>query len=443
MNDSYLSEGGLMRGFWLVLGVCCGLAGNVALASDDFELPPINYSQSQPHNRVSRLIDDVEQGKKSLEYDNQFGYLKPLLDALEVPVSSQVLVFSKTSLQRQRIAPRTPRAIYFSDDVYVGYCHNGDVLEISAVDPQLGTVFYTIDQEPGEKPIFIRQTDNCMICHGSSQTQNVPGHVVRSIFSDRAGQPVLSAGSFRIDHSSPLEERWGGWYVSGTHGEMKHLGNMIVADKKNPRTENDAENLNLTDLGERFDRNAYLTPHSDIVALMVMEHQTMAHNLITRASYTARQAIHYQDSLNRELGKPADHVWDSTKSRIKSVGEPLVKCLLFSEEAPIKDRIVGVSGFAEEFVAKGTKDSQGRSLRELDLERRLFKYPCSYVIESEAFDALPPVMLEYVYRRLYEVLTGKDTSKDFAHLTSDDRQAILEILRATKKNLPDYFAEAK
>jgi hypothetical protein len=428
----------------ILVGLFLLLTPHAANASDDYERPPIAYSATPAKNVVSRLIERVERGEEKLAYDERFGYLRSLLDALDVPVSSQMLVFSKTSLQRNRISPRTPRAIYFNDDVYVGYCQNGDVLEISAVDPRLGTVFYTVDQEPGERPLFVRQTDSCLICHGSSQTQQVPGHVVRSVFADAAGQPILASGSFRIDHTSPLEKRWGGWYVTGTHGDIQHLGNWVVKDRREPdRQEPPAENQNVTDLGKRFAREEYLSPHSDLVALMVMEHQTMAHNLLTRASFTARQAEHYQDALNRELGKPADHVWDSTTSRIKSVGEPLVKCLLFCEEAPLASPLRGTSDFAREFAAQGPRDDAGRSLRQLDLSRRLFTYPCSYLIYSESFDALPPRMLDYVWRRLHEVLTGRDNSPDFAHLTLADRSAILAILRATKPNLPEYFRDDK
>lgn len=411
----------------------------LAQAADDFEEDPIRYSASQPENRLSKLVGQIERGEASLGYDDKFGYLPALLKALDVPQSSQMLVFSKTSLQRARITPETPRALYFNDDVYIGYCHQGDVLEVSASDPKLGTVYYTVDQSQDDKPAIIRQTDNCLVCHATSQTQNVPGHTVRSVFADASGQLVLSAGSFRIDHTSPLEQRWGGWYVTGTHGEAKHLGNMVVTNRRDPEKQDNSANMNLQELDQRVRRDNYLTPHSDIVALMVLEHQAMAHNLIARANFTARQASHYQDALNRDLKMPADHEWDSTKTRIKSAGEPLVKCLLFSGEAPLKEQIVGTSGFAEEFTRQGPRDEQGRSLRDFDLKQRMFKYPCSYMIYSEAFDALPPLVANYIWKRLHEVLSGQDKSPDFSHLSEQDRAAILEILKATKKNLPEYF----
>ena len=418
----------------VVVAAAGAVAGSLAMGQE-FEQPPIRYSQSQPENRVSRLIERVTAGEVQLKYDQRQGYLRSLLAELDVPVSSQMLVFSKTSLQRQRIAPRTPRALYFTDDVYVGCCQQGDVLEISAADPQLGTVFYTLDQHDATRPRFLRQTDNCLICHGSSQTKDVPGHLVRSVFSDAGGLPILSAGTYRIDHTSPLEKRWGGWYVTGTHGEQKHLGNLIIREQSVPDEVDNSTGMNLVSLAGRCDTSAYLTPHSDIVALMVLEHQADAHNYITRANFLTRQAMHYQQALNRELHEPADHIWDSTKSRIKNAGEPLVEYLLFSGEAKLTAPIRGVSGFTEEFARRGPRDSKGRSLRDFDLTTRLFKYPCSYLIYSPSFAALPKEVKDYVLHRMQEVLSGADQSGKFTHLSAADRRAISEILGET---LPDW-----
>jgi hypothetical protein len=424
--------------------VCLGVVNSMqlAIAQDDFEREPINYSKATPDNAASRLDARLQSGEVHLKYDENMSYLPSLLAALEVPESSQMLVFSKTSLQRQRIAPRTPRAIYFSDDVYIGYCQRGDVIEVSAVDPQLGAIFYTLDQKQSDKPRLVRQGDSCLICHASNNTQGVPGYVVRSVFSDRAGYPILSAGTHRIDHTSPLADRWGGWYVTGTHGKQKHMGNLTHVERELRDEPESAAGLNLTDLGDRFDHTHYPSADSDIVALMVLEHQAQAHNLITKANFIGRQAIYSEKQLNDELGESPDHQWDSTKSRIRSAGDPLVEYLLMSGETSLTGKLQGTSSFAAEFAAKGPRDSKGRSLRELDLERRLFRYPCSFLIYSPSFNSLPPEMKDYVLRRMYDVLTGKDTGSAFAHLTPEDRQAILEILRETKPDLPEYWRSA-
>lgn len=417
-------------------------AATSAVASDEFERAPIRYSQAAPDNCITRLQECIDTGKAKAAFHTELGYLPWVLEQLHVSRSSQMLVFSKTSLQRSRISPKTPRAIYFNDDLYVGYCQRGAVMEITAVDPQLGAVFYTLDQDEVARPKFVRQTDHCLLCHGSSQTRGIPGHLVRSVYPDRSGLPILSAGSHRVDHTTPLHQRWGGWYVTGTHGRMTHLGNHLVRDERPAVQVENLDGLNRTSLADRFDTSRYLTPYSDIVALMVLEHQTEAHNLITRANFQTRLALYDEAELNRELHRRADERSETTTRRIKSACEPLVKYLLFSGEAKLTEPIRGTSAFAPEFAQRGPRDGKGRSLRDFDLRTRLFKYPCSYLIYSPAFEALPPEAKEYTLRRLHDVLNGRPYGRDYDHLSSEDCRAIYEILIATKRDLPAYWHEA-
>lgn len=407
------------------------MAARADAQQDQFELEPVRYSATESTDLVRQLQLAVESGEKELEYENEWGYLRSLLRELDIPVSSQMLVFSKTSLQRSRISPSTPRALYFNDDIYIGYCHNGEVIEISIADPQLGAVYYTLEQQPSDPPRITRQGDSCLICHGSSPTYGVPGHLVRSVFTDARGLPILSAGSHRINHTSPFENRWGGWYVTGTHGQQKHRGNLIVRGSGDPEKIDNAAGQNVESLEDYFDTSKYLSPHSDLVALMVLEHQAEGHNLLTKANFEARFALHHEAALKKALGETDDRRWDSTISRIRSAGEPLVRYLLFSEEAPLTSQIRGTSGFAEEFTVRGPVDSQGRSLREFDLQKRMFKYPCSYLVYTESFKQLPEAMKDYVLERFREILTGEDQSKEFAHLSPTDRKNILEILTDT------------
>jgi len=424
---------------WLLAVVAVVLQAPIVCADDEFENAPISYRDSTPDNCISRLQEELDTGNRSLKYDSKRGYLATVLDALGVPTESQMLVFSKTSLQQQRIKPRTPRALYFNDDVYIGYCHNGDVLEVSAVDSELGTVFYTLDQEEVETPKFERRVDNCLVCHSSSRTRGIPGHLVRSLFVNAGGQPMFSAGSRTVTHKTPIEDRWGGWYVTGKHGEQSHLGNLVIRTRRVPEPVNNSQGLNVVDLKERFDVGKYLTPHSDIVALMVLEHQTQVHNHLVKASFSTRQALHHQATMNKALGYSESHSLDSTARRIQSAGDDLVEVLLWADEAPITEPISGTSGYTEWLMAAGERDKQGRSLRDLDLTRRMFKYPCSYLIYSEAFDDLPVQMRTYVWQRLWDVLSGKDESEDFDHLSAEDRVAIIEIIRDTKQGLPKYW----
>jgi hypothetical protein len=125
---------------------------------------------------------------------------------------------------------------------------------------------------------------------------------------------------------------------------------------------------------------------------------------------------------------------------MRAIAREVVDYLLFVDEAPLADAIRGSSGFAERFSESGPRDSKGRSLHELDLRRRLMKYPCSYLIYSPAFDALPPAIKEPIFERLWQVLSGQDADPKYrATLSFADRAAIVEILRDTKQDLPSSF----
>jgi hypothetical protein len=416
----------------LLLPACLTLRAH----ADDalYERAPIKYLTTPPRDPVAVLQQKIESGKVKLDYDPRTGYLPALLRALNIPVSSQVLVFSKTSFQRELINPAHPRALYFNDDVDIGYVQGGEVLEIASTDPRNGPNYYTLRQRKNGGPTFSRQTDACLQCHASSMTNDMPGHLLRSVFPDADGQPILSAGTFRTNPASPLKQRWGGWYVTGTSGPQVHMGNVTSADKDDPEKTDFTSGTNLKDLAAKIDTAPYLTPHSDIVALMTLEHQAFVHNLITRANFLTRVAMHDAAELNKALGRPADYRSDSTTSRINNAVEPLLKGMLFCEETKLTAPIEGTSGFTKDFTARGPRDPAGRSLRDLDLKTRMFKYPCSYLIYSESFDALPKEARDRFFARLHEVLSGQDQSKDFEHLSPADRKAIAEILAGTKKD---------
>lgn len=411
------------------------LAGR--LSADDLDRPPIHYATAKADNAVTVLEQKLRKGTTEWKHDSERGYLAALLKSFDIPVSSQVLVFSKTSLQRSRIGPKTPRAIYFNDEVTVGFCKQGDVLEVAASDPNLGTVFYTLDQRPDKRPVFTRQTDACLICHGSSGNQGYPGHVIRSVFSDRLGEPVLSKGARRVDHSTPFEDRWGGWYVTGTSGKQTHQGNQRLDGWRGSAEGEPA--ANVTDLKSYFTVADYLGPHSDLVALMVLEHQGEMNNRLGRANFQVRQALFEETDLNKALGDPPGKRRESIQRRIEWACEPVVKYLLFHEEAKLSEPVAGTSDFAKEFAARGPFDSRKRSLREFDLKSRMFRYPMSYLIYSRLFDGLPAEAKERIYLRLWEVLSGKDETKEYAHLSKEDRRAVLEILLETKPGLPAYW----
>lgn len=390
----------------------------------EYDLAPIHYQQATPTDPVAQLQQRLESGTTTLKFDDQFGYLPALLDALKIPRASQMLVFSKTSLQRRFITPENPRALYFNDDVYVGFIPGAPALEVSAADPKLGGVFYRFSNQRSDPPRFVRDAE-CLSCHGGQRTLGVPGHFVRSIGTDLQGELESLSEVKDIDQTTPLAERWGGWYVTGKHGGQPHRGNLIGADAIARAAKTPNVQGNLTNLSALFPVKKYLRPTSDITALMVLEHQAKMHNYLTRLAFDTQIMTNMYGHI-RYLDRQED---------------AFLRYLLFTEEAPLTAPISGDAEFARTFTAPGPRDALGRSLRDLDLQTRLFKYPCSFLIHSEHFDALPPIMRDRLLQRLHAILTGTDQSPQFARLNAADRQAILEILRATKTNLPAYWRQ--
>src|SRR3984957_17900896 len=395
--------------------------------------PAIQYA-GPVSDSIATLEKRLESHKSKLEYaSNGWGYLPAVLQQLNINVDSQVLVFSRTSIQTSHISPRTPRAIYFNDDAAVGFVQNGEVLELSAIDPKQGAVFYSLDTEKSDRPEFARR-DDCLRCHQGAPTMGIPGILVSSVHPVTDPEARESHGSaFITDDRTSFEDRWVGWSVTGTHGTQVHLGNNPeLTDPLSPGRASKEGTQNVTSLEDRFNTSRYLAPTSDIVALMTLEHQTRMNNLMTRIGWDARIAL-------RE-GKGA--LDPAARQRINTEIEEMIGYMLFTDEEPLKQPVQGVSTFTKTFTERGPRDAKGRSLRDFDLRKRLFRYPLSYLIYSAAFDGMPEVGREQVYRRLYEVLTGQDKSKTFAGISPDDRQAVLEIVRATKPNLPKYWLAA-
>ncbi|QDS93526.1 hypothetical protein FF011L_22960 [Roseimaritima multifibrata] len=423
-----------LRACFAIGGLFCGLVAHGLTSNDlhaqsaSYERPPIDYINAPVSDEVSVLGKQISAGEVELEYDPKFGYLPAVLKALDIPLDSQVLVFSKTSLQLHRIAPGTPRAIYFNDNVYVGYCHRGDALEIAVTDPQQGAIFYTIRQRSSDTPRLLRDRGQCLTCHATNRTQGVPGYLIRSVYSDNSGHPIFSRGTFTTDHASPFIERWGGWYVTGEHGQMRHMGNVTTSDDEAMDYESGA---NRTTLEGLVDTDPYPSPHSDIVALMVLEHQTQVHNALTFANFETREALHQSYTMNALLERDPDHISESAQRRMTKAVEKLVQQLLLCDEFGLESPVTGTSTFASEFAKRGPTDPSGRSLRDLDLKTRLFRYPCSFLIYSPAFRELPPEVHQRAVSRIQEVLTATEPEEAFAHLSADDRKAILEILVAT------------
>jgi hypothetical protein len=343
-----------------------------------------------------------------------------------------VAVFSKTSLQRGRIRPQRPRVIYFSDSAYVGWVPGGWV-EITTVDPLLGPVFYAFDLPALHRgPPGITRDPECLSCHGGTFVREVPGVFIRSVFPSATGEPLLRFGTLIVDDRTPFSDRWGGWYVTGYRGATAHRGNAFASEVAGqlvfaPAAQRPEE------LSAFFDPGDYLAPTSDVVALLVLEHQTAMQNVITRAAFAARKMIAYQRSLQKHFREPEtdEPAYDSVKSVFAGAVQDLVDRLLFRHEAVLPDGVVGSAAFRQAFVEGAPRTGAGRFLKEFSLRGRIFAQRCSYLIYSEMFSALPEPLKSRLFSRLKAALENRDPQDRYAYLPADEKQRILGILVET------------
>jgi hypothetical protein len=397
------------------------VAGSVAISGqpEDWhgvlhEHQAIQYTTRPTTDRIAALSRSIGEGRRSLTRDPQTGYLRPVLDALGVPVDSQLLVFSKTGVQRAHTSPRNPRALFFDRSVVVGYIPGAPALEIAAHDPQQGVIFYTVDQS-APSPTFARQT-MCLTCHVSASTLEVPGVIARSNAVDEEGNVLPQLGSNDVTHETSHPDRWGGWFVTSEgvpapYNQRAHEGNITFSTSGNTSSQ-----VFIDWINSEPQSRGYLSPQSDIVSLLVFDHQAHAINLLTRLNWEAR--IGATREVDRLAGELADY-------------------LLFMGEVPPSVPLVALPGFAKHLEAAAPKDRAGRSCAQLDLDRRLMRYPCSYMIYADAFEALPSAVKQNVYQAMVKRLSNDDVRRaPQVALTAADRGAVLEILRDTKSDFP-------
>jgi hypothetical protein len=397
------------------------------LAQDDSpyeqDYPVMNYGSAPLQDVVTELQAQIDSGEVSLKFDSQRGYLDATLAALDISTTSQLLVFSRTSVQQPLISPQTPRAIYFNEDVYVAWVQKSNLLEIASMDPNLGPVFFTLNQIESKNPQFNREFRSCLRCHDSFSLTGggTPRFMMSSNYTGVAGQLVSHEGSIMTTSRTPIRSRWGGWYVTGFHGEQRHLGNVLVQTAADIADENLARMGNRENLSTLTEIDPYITPYSDIVALLVIEHQIEVQNKIARTNFHARTLLEKKEDLED----------DEVARGLEVLGEELLHSLFMVGQPPLTDAIEGTSGFTEAFEEAGRKDGQGRSLWDLDMEQRLFKHPLSYQIYSNAYAGLPAQIKEIVATRMEEILSDDNNEDTYAHLSDEDKQAIREILSAT------------
>jgi hypothetical protein len=388
----------------------------------DAEYPALNYGKVAPKDRFSALLQELDAGTLTLQAspEGDQGYLLSLLQTLGIDPSSQILVFSKTSLKQRFINSQNPRALYFNDQVYVGYTPGSRTLEVAAMDPVQGAVFFDFQQDSAITPRAKQETSRCLRCHDSySMTGGgVPRFMLSSGLVNSSGEIVSHEVSEITTTATPIARRWGGLYVTGTSGKQSHLGNFFVENQASLAALDTTTWGNRSTLDEFAPLEAYPRKTSDIVALLVLEHQMQVQNALTRLSFESRTQLGAGETQDIKL--------------LDELTTPVLDSLFMAHEAPLGDAINGTSGYTEWFQAQGPQTPQGRSLRELDLKTRTFRYPLSYLIYSPAIDALPEAVRLHLFSRIRAVLQNAPSEPRYPALNADLRAGIIAILRATK-----------
>ena len=414
-----------------------------AYSWNDFEEAPHNYNTAELKDPMSLLLKRIEVGELTIEEAPGKDLVARLLEELDIPVSSQTLVFTQTSLQRKIVNPGNPRAMYFNEDVYLGWMPGGRI-EIASVDPDLGMIFYfqrELDRTEGD---LFRRERRCLGCHAGSATNFLPGLLGRSVFPDQNGRSMRSVNSFfRIGHDAEFADRWGGWFVTGQqHGSLRHMANAIATRNSGAVTlDRDAGNRITSDLSRFFPESLHLSPGSDVLAMLAHDHQISAHYYINQAQYKVRQALHdNQRDLNSDRSVIAELTPSSRRLAADGMRE-LLRYFTFADEAPFGgQQVQGDEAYRKDFQANRRESGSGRSLKDLDMKDRLLKFRVSWMIYSRAFDGMPPAARQDFYHQLYHILTAPTPPEGFEHLQADEKQTLYEILSDTKPELAKAWA---
>jgi hypothetical protein len=266
--------------------------------------------------------------------------------------------------------------------------------------------------------------------------REIPGLFVRSVFPDAAGDPLLRQGTQIVGDETPFAERWGGWYVTGYIGTASHRGNALASEQGDIlRFQPSA--TRPKELSAFFDTTRYLRPTSDMIALLICEHQMTVQNSLTHAAFAVRRIIDYQHGLQTAFHEPQTDspAYDSVRSVFSGAVQDVVDHLLFRQAAPLPTGIIADPAFVAGFAPNAPRSRAGHALRDLQLIDRLFAQRCSYLIYSEAFRALPLSLKSRILERLKTALVSRDPTDRYAYIPSDEKERILSILEET---LPDF-----
>jgi hypothetical protein len=388
-------------------------------AYSDINEAPHLYSQRALHDPFTRLKAEIENGRVTLDQSGQAAFLKSLLDALNVPAESQILVFSTTSLQLSLISPANPRALYFNEDVYVGFIPGGKI-EVLSLDPELGGIFYIFPIPRAGEKLQPERSGRCMNCHSAADSRYIPGLVLQSVVPAPGGGSLDAFRKEETGHQIPYDQRFGWWYITGQGGMTNHWGNLIGHMRAGEISRQ------MIEPGERFDFGKYLVPRSDLLAHLLLEHQAGFANRVLEATYRTRYLLHLSAG---QLNAAQD-------AELDAVARAVIRYILFADEPALPmGGVQGDESFKKAFLRNRRVASNGDSLKDFDLRQRLFANRCSYMIYSPIFAALPVEIKSRILREL--ALALREHDKSYPHLAPEEKRTIRRILEETFPGLPN------
>lgn len=379
------------------LALICG-----AVAESDpvsFADAPHSYWERKSEDRLQRFMNEVQAGRALVDASSDRAFFQSVLKGLNVPESSQMVVFSATSFQSGIVNPRSPRAIYFNEDTSVGFIPGGR-LEVASFDPHGGMMFYIFDRPRAEGVPAFGRSKSCMNCHTDTMSSGRPGHVINSVAVWWDGSTQETYRYDEVGHHVPMDVRFGGWHLTGTYLMAKSHANLVG---------------NLTPSGFKGEKNApgdhadltrYPRATSDILVQLVHEHQCGFTNRVIAAIYDHRE-------------KPGD------AAAAQKAAESLAEYVLFKKEAPLPKGLAGDPDFVRDFQAA----APGSPLRQFDLRTRIFKTRCSYMIQTPIWQALPGDVRNRAEALLRAAVAEKPSPLG-AHLSPEERAEIRPLLAA-------------
>ncbi|MBT3668082.1 MAG: hypothetical protein HN548_11450 [Opitutae bacterium] len=382
----------------------------------NFRDPVHSYQNKPPQDPFSKFFKNLENGNITLNFNSEKEYLLSLFKELEISPYSQLLVYSTTSLQLSRISPSNPRAIYFGDDIYLGYVPGGQI-EIIGIDPELGAIPYifNIPRKNDLKHPSIYRSKRCMNCHASQETKGAPGLLLSSVIPGPGGGSIDAFRRGEFGHAVSYEKRFGGWHITGmnpfTNSWANHTG--IMQDGEIKKINNPP--------GKYFSWDKYPIGQSDALPHLVLEHQVGFTNLCISISYKFREIKSLDEQPKSE----------EYKEIIENETNSLLFYVLFKNEAKLPRNKMRIdSPFAKDFKNSVKPTNQAMLLREFDLEDRIFQLRCSYMIFSNSFEGLPVQIKNQFLKKLRYILSceRKNLPKEYSYLDCEERHKINSIL---------------